>query len=151
MMSSPRFHSVAFCLISLSAAALLAAQASAADSHSHSSGLIVLGDEEYHARASIDEPHQVFTVTLFDKSGKKSVSVPSPAIVVNLRVNGAPRQFLMKPVSMAVDPAGESSRFVLQSAELLELLRKPGTASHFRVTIQDKSYAGKLNFSGKSP
>lgn len=113
-----------------------------------STGLIMLGDEEYHARANLDETHHVLSIRLLDKTGKKPIAIEAPSLLVNLKVDNSPRQYHLSPVSMAADPDGQSSRFALQNEELVGLLHRQDSGAHFRVTINGKSYRGNLNFSG---
>lgn len=110
--------------------------------------MVVLGDEEWHAEVKLDEKQNVVTVYLLDQHAAQAKAIPDRSILINLRENGRPRQFHLPAVSLAVDPPEQSSRFAIQSAELVSLLHQADNNAHLRLPIQGRSYSGKLNFSG---
>lgn len=110
----------------------------------HHGHLIELGAEEYHAELTHDDATKTVTVYLLDSSAKKAVAIAETELVVNLVVDGAPRQAKLAAAPQEGDPAGQSSRFSLTDEKLLDALEAPKTTGRINVTIGGKPYTGQI-------
>ena len=110
----------------------------------HHGHLIELGKEEYHAELTHDEASKTMAVYLLDSSAKVSVPIPDPEILINVSVGGKPTQYKLAAVPEASDPPGQSSKFSLTNAELLDALEAPKMTGRLNVTIKGQSYIGPI-------
>jgi hypothetical protein len=72
------------------------------------------------------------------------VPIDATELVINLSHDGQAEQFKLPAAPEANDPAGKSSRFVLKDEELASDLDAEGTAAKLVVSIDGKSYTGKI-------
>lgn len=108
----------------------------------HHGSLIELGKEEYHAELVHDD--KTVTIYILDSAAKSAVPVDAKELVINLLHDGKPEQFKLAASPDANDPSGKSSRFVLQSSELIEELEHDHAAAKLSVLIDGKSYRGDI-------
>ena len=119
------------------------------DSHAHPTEgphhgtLIELGNEEYHAELVHDE--QSVTIYLLDGSATKATPIDAAEVTINLVHDDKPEQFKLAANPDANDPVGKSSRFILQSAELVEELEHDHGAEKLSVLIGGKAYRGEIH------
>lgn len=111
----------------------------------HKGQLIELGAEEYHLEVTHDEATHTITFYLLDNKAKNSVTTTDLDLVLNLKVNGKPSQFVVPAAPQDSDPKGESSRYVLSSEELHEALEAPTTTGRVTLVIAEKPYAGQYS------
>ncbi len=111
----------------------------------HKGQLIELGAEEYHLEVTHDEATHTITFYLLDNKAKNSATTTDLDLVLNLKVNGKPSQFVVPAAPQDSDPKGESSRYVLSSEELHEVLEAPTTTGRVTLQIAGKSYAGEYS------
>ncbi|XZE44377.1 hypothetical protein SH467x_003983 [Pirellulaceae bacterium SH467] len=109
----------------------------------HQGTLIELGKEEYHAEL-IHDAQQV-TIYILDGSAIKAVPIDASELIINLAHDGKPSQYKLSPVPEAADPAGKSSRFSLQNAELVEELEHNHGNAKLSVMIGGKAYRGEIH------
>jgi len=110
----------------------------------HQGHLIELGQEEFHAELTHDDPSSTVTVYLLDKLAKSSVYSTDTEVVLNLVVEGKPLQAKLAAVPQEGDPAGQSSRFLIADETVLEALEAPTTTGRLNVTIEGKTYIGTV-------
>lgn len=108
----------------------------------HGGELVELGNEQYHAEVVHDAN---VTVYLLDGAAKAAVAVPDAAPVVNISHDGKAEQFKLTANPLAEDPAGASSRFVSDDAELLTDLKEGHAEAQFVFTIEGTQYRGALH------
>lgn len=120
------------------------------DEHAHPSEgphhgvLIELGGEEYHAELVHDDAAKSVTVYILDGPARKVVPIDSKEVTINVKHGGRPEQFQLAASPSAEDPAGKSSRFVSNDAELAEHLDEEGADPTLVVVIDGKSFRGKI-------
>ncbi len=110
----------------------------------HHGHLIELGNEEYHAELTHDEASKTVTIYLLDGSAKGNVPIPDPEVVLNLSIDGKPKQFKLPGTPQPTDPQGQCSKFSLASEELLEALESPKTSGRLNVTVKGKPFSGAI-------
>ena len=120
------------------------------DAHGHPStgphhgALIELGDEAYHGELLHDEQAGTITIYILDGHAKREVPVAEDGVVLNLMLEGSPRQIPLTARPTTSDPAGQSSRFELSDAEISEALDQQQARARIRVSIGGKSYQGAI-------
>ncbi|QDV25612.1 hypothetical protein [Aureliella helgolandensis] len=122
-----------------------------ADAHDHPTEgphhgtLVELGSDEYH----VEVIHDATSVTAYilDHSAKKAVPIAAKEVTINLVHNGTPEQFKLIASPEATDPSGQSSRFVLADAELVEHLDDEASSPKLSVTIEGTPFTGKIELS----
>lgn len=125
----------------------------------HGGDLIELGDEEYHAELVHPVEHEEHadhkdgehkhegeevTVYILDGAAKEQVAIEGEEITLNLRHDGKALQFKLAAQRTENDPEGKSSRFVSKDHELIEHLHEKDVDGTLVLTINGKSYRGKL-------
>ncbi len=110
----------------------------------HQGRLIELGREEYHAELIHDDASHRVTIYLLDAAALGPTAVSEPEVLVNLVVDGTPRQFKLPAASQPGDPSGSSSRFELVSEALCEALDQATTTGRLSATIAGRPYSGDL-------
>ena len=110
----------------------------------HGGPLIELGDEEYHAELLLAEKEGVVTIHVLDSKAKSAVAIEAKEILINLKHGKKPVQFRLKASASEGDPEGKSSKFVLKNPELIEDLHHKETSAQLRLSIEGKSYSGKI-------
>ena len=119
------------------------------DSHAHPTEgphhgtLIELGNEEYHAELVHDET--TVTIYILDAVATKATPIDATDIAINLVHEGKAEQFKLVATPDADDPAGKSSRFTLQNAELVKELEHDHAAAKLSVVIGGKAYRGEIH------
>lgn len=108
----------------------------------HHGSLIELGKEEYHAELVHDE--KSVTIYILDSAAKTAVPIDSQELVINLVHDGKPEQHKLTASPDTGDPTGKSSRFTIQSKELIEELEHDHAAAKLSVLIGGKSYRGDI-------
>lgn len=109
----------------------------------HHGTLIELGNEEFHAELV----HDAETVTVYILDGSASMATPIEAaeLTINLVHDGKPAQFKFSAMPESGESAGTSSRFALQSPELIEELEHDHAQARLAVLIKGKSYRGDIH------
>ncbi len=119
------------------------------ESHAHPSEgphhgtLIELGNEAYHAELVHDDTS--VTVYVLDASASKTTPIDAVEVSINLVHDGKPLQFKLAAAPESNDPPGKSSRFSIQSAELIEELEHAHSTPKLSVMIEGKSYRGEIH------
>lgn len=113
----------------------------------HGGALVELGNEEYHAEMVHDEKAGKVTVFLLDSAGKQAVPISARDLTVNIRRSGKPAQYRLKAAPLEGEEQGKCSAFASSDKELLEHLDAEGVEARLRVSINGKSYSGKLEHS----
>ncbi len=132
-------------------AAASGGKAATEDHHDHPSEgphhgtLIELGKEEYHAELVHDA--SVVTIYILDSAASKAVPIDASEVTINLVHDGKPEQFSLPASADAGDPAGQSSRFVLENAELAGHLDEKSAAPRLNVSISGTAYRGTITHS----
>lgn len=109
----------------------------------HKGQLIELGAEEYHLEVTHDEASHTITFYLLDNKAKNAVSTADLDLVLNLKVNSKPAQYIVPAAPQESDPQGESSRYALSNEELHEALEAPTTTGRITLQVAGKSYSGE--------
>lgn len=110
----------------------------------HHGALIEFGDHEYHG----EFVHDAESVTIYILNAEATESVPIEAETITLNVipeEGDPQQHDLAATPDEEDPEGKSSRFVLTSAEVVELIDAEGAAARVSVMIDGVSYDGAIS------
>ncbi len=108
----------------------------------HHGELVELGNEEYHAE--IVHSAGAVSVFILDGSASSPVAIEATEVTINLSHDGQAEQFKLPASAEPGDAAGKSSRFTLSDPELASDLDTEGTAAKLVVSINGKSYTGKL-------
>jgi hypothetical protein len=109
----------------------------------HHGSLIELGQEEYHAELLHDDSS--VTIYILDATATQGTPIDTNEVAINLIHDGKPQQFKLAASPQANDPAGKSSRFILQNAKLIEELEHAHAAAKLSVVIDGKSYRGEIH------
>ncbi len=109
----------------------------------HQGTLIELGNEEYHAELVHDA--SVVTVYILDGSASTPTPIEAPELTINLIHDGKPAQFKLASVPDVGETPGSSSRFAIQSPELVEELEHDHSSARLAVLIKGKSYRGDIH------
>ena len=110
----------------------------------HGGHLIELGKEEYHAEVTHDEATHTVTLYILDGAAKQAVPIDAKELVINLSVEGKPRQYTLPALPQEGDAQGQSSRFQLANEELCEGLDAPKAKGRLNLTIAGKPYVGQI-------
>ena len=109
----------------------------------HHGQLIELGDEAYHGEWVPDATSKTVSIYILDGHAEKEVPIVNDAAVINLFVDGVPRQIQLLPRPSAGGGANQASRFELPQSAQQAVDGKEGRGE-LRVMIQGKSYRGPL-------
>ncbi len=107
--------------------------------------VIVLGDEEYHARITIDARERRLTVTLLDAAAREPVAIESPEIVINLKHSGKPKQYRLAAVPSSGTTSGGSAEFSVVSGSLVHSLEHADHGGRLSLRIAGRAYAAPLS------
>ena len=110
----------------------------------HHGDLVELGNEEYHAEIVHGEAGSV-TVYILDSAAKVAVPIDATELTINITHDGNAKQFKLPADRDASDPEGKSSRFSLKDEELASDLDSADAVAKLAVTIEGKSYSGKIS------
>ena len=108
----------------------------------HHGQLIELGDEAYHGEWVPDAASKTVSIYILDGHAEKEVPIGNDAAVINLFVDGVPRQIQLIP-QPSPGEADQASRFELPRTAQQAVDGKEGRGE-LRVMIQGKSYRGPL-------
>ena len=109
----------------------------------HHGDLVELGNEEYHAEVVHGEGGSV-SVYILDSAATSAVPIDATELTINITHDGNAEQFKLPADRDASDPEGKSSRFTLKDAELSSDLDSHDAAARLVVTIEGKSFSGKI-------
>ena len=109
----------------------------------HHGDLVELGNEEYHAEIVHGEAGSI-TIYILDSAAKAAVPIDAPELTINITHDGNAEQFKLPADRDASDPEGKSSRFSLTDDELAGDLDSADAVAKLAVTIDGKSYSGKI-------
>ena len=109
----------------------------------HGGHIIELGDEQYHAELTHDEATHSVTVYILDGSAKNASPIETESLTINLVADGKPMQFTL--AAMPLDgEEGASSRFGLESEELLHEIEEEGSKPRLSFTVGDKPFTAPI-------
>ena len=109
----------------------------------HHGQLIELGDEAYHGEWVPDAASKTVSIYILDGHAEKEVPIGNDAAVINLFVDGVPRQIQLVAHTPAGDGVQQASRFDVPSSNR-QWLSSIGGRGELRVMINGKSYRGPL-------
>ena len=109
----------------------------------HQGPLIELGDEAYHAEWVVDVPSDSIAIYILDGQAETEVAIDKDAAVINLFVDGVPRQIELVAHTPAGDGVQQASRFDVPLSNR-QWLSAIGGRGQLRVMINGKSYRGSL-------
>ena len=109
----------------------------------HHGRLIELGDEAYHGEWVPDAASGTVSIYILDGHAEKEVPIGKDAAVINLFIDGVPRQIQLLPQASPAGEANQASRFELPQSAQQAVDGKEGRGE-LRVMIQGKSYRGSL-------
>jgi hypothetical protein len=109
----------------------------------HHGRLIELGDEAYHGEWVPDAASGTVSIYILDGHAEKEVPIGKDAAVINLFIDGVPRQIQLLPQASPAGEANQASRFELPQSAQQAVDGKEGRGE-LRVMIQGKSYRGPL-------
>ena len=109
----------------------------------HHGDLVELGNEEFHAEVVHAEGGSV-SVYILDSGAKAAVPIDATELTINITHDGQAEQFRLPADRDASDPDSKSSRFSLKDEELASDLDSHDAAARLVVTINGKSYSGKI-------
>ncbi len=109
----------------------------------HHGDLVELGNEDYHAEVVHGEVGSV-TVYILDSTAKAEVPIDAIELMINVLHDGKAEQFKLVAERQETDPEGKSSRFSLKDEELAGDLDATDATAKLVVTIDGKSYSGKI-------
>jgi len=146
-----RFRMVTLvCGLVATAARLEAAPAAAGHAHAHPTAgphggaLIELGKEDFHAELVHDHATDRVTIHVLDSSATRSVPIAAKQLVLNMRPDGKPRQFILVAEPQPGEVGGSASAFTAAGRELCRALDAPGVSGRLNVEIGGKVYVGKV-------
>lgn len=109
----------------------------------HGGDLIELGNESYHAELVHGDGDEL-SIYILDGAAKATVPIDATELVVNVSHDGTPEQFKLAAAPAEGDPAGKSSRFVANDAELSEHVHEEGAKAKLVVVIDGKQFTGEI-------
>lgn len=109
----------------------------------HHGDLVELGNEEYHAEVVHGEGGSV-SVYILDSAAKSVVPIDATELTINITHDGNAEQFKLPADRDTSDPEGKSSRFTLKDEELSSDLDSHDAAARLVVSIEGKSFSGKI-------
>ncbi len=109
----------------------------------HHGDLVELGNEEFHAEVVHAEGGMV-SVYILDSGAKAAVPIDATELTINITHDGHAEQFKLPADRDASDPDSKSSRFSLKDEELASDLDSHDATARLVVTINGKSYSGKI-------
>ena len=109
----------------------------------HQGPLIELGDEAYHAEWVVDVPSDSIAIYILDGQADTEVAIDKDAAVINLFIDGVPRQIQLVAHTPAGDGVQQASRFDVPLSNR-QWLSAIGGRGELRVMINGKSYRGPL-------
>jgi hypothetical protein len=110
----------------------------------HHGSLIEFGDHEYHGEFVHDD--ESITIYILDGEAAEQVPIEAESITLNVTPEeGDPVQHELTADPDEGDPEGQSSRFVLTDAAVVEMLDAEGTTARVSVTILDTPYSGDIS------
>ncbi|MFG0336278.1 MAG: hypothetical protein ACF8TS_23210 [Maioricimonas sp. JB049] len=108
----------------------------------HHGDLVELGNEEYHGEVLHDDDGLV-TIYILGGDAKTIVPIDTAELTINVSHDGKPEQFTLVEAPAPDDPEGKSSRFVINSPDLVQHLEN-GTKAKMTVMIEGRSYTGAV-------
>ncbi len=108
----------------------------------HHGSLIEFGAHEYHGEFVHDA--ESITIYILDSGVTEQVPIDAESVTLNVTHDGAPSAHVLAADPDEGDPEGQSSRFVLTDAAVVEMLDTEGTTARVSVTIDDTPYQGNL-------
>ncbi|HQX52442.1 MAG TPA: hypothetical protein PLR25_21150 [Planctomycetaceae bacterium] len=115
----------------------------------HHGDLVELGNEEFHAEVVHGEAGSV-TVYILDSAAKVAVPIDATELTINVSHDGNAEQFKLAAERDASDPEAKSSRFTIKDEELASDLDSHDATSKLVVSINGKSYSGKIEHQHES-
>lgn len=109
----------------------------------HHGDLVELGNEEFHAEVVHGEAGSV-TVYILDSAAKVAVPIDATELTINVSHDGKAEQFKLAAEREDSDPEGKSSRFTIKDEELASDLDSHDATAKLVVSINGKSYSGKI-------
>jgi hypothetical protein len=106
--------------------------------------VIVLGDEEYHARITIEKRKLKLTVQLLDRDARQPVLIENSEILINLKHAGKPKQYRLAAAPQADRPAGRNATFMLESGSLIHSLEHGDHDARLSVRIAGRAFAAPI-------
>ncbi|MDA1165948.1 MAG: hypothetical protein O3B13_22860 [Planctomycetota bacterium] len=91
-----------------------------------------------------DHDHAGITIYILDGSARNTVAIDATEITLNLSHDGKPEQFKLAAMPTESDADGKSSRFASADKNLLERFHKEEINGTLVLTINGKSYRGKV-------
>jgi len=110
----------------------------------HDGHIIELGNEEYHAELVHDDAAHKVTVYILDGGLENAVPIEAESITINLKVDGAPKQFTLAAAPLDGEADGKSSRFEIENEELLHELEEEGSEPELAFSFGDQSFRGAI-------
>lgn len=111
----------------------------------HHGDLVELGNEEYHAEILHVEDSGMITIYVLNGAATEQVPIDATEVTINAKHEGQPEQFTLTASPDATDPQGKSSRFISNDQELAHCLDEEGAGPRLVLTINGKSYRGKVS------
>lgn len=113
----------------------------------HGGHIIELGVEDYHAELTHDDATNRVGVYLLGGDAKTVKPIAAESVVINVRVENEPNQYVLPAVAQAGDEQGKASYFEIVSEPLTVVVagksEKDATA-RLGVTIDDKPFTGLI-------
>lgn len=116
-----------------------------ADEGPHGGHLIELGKGDYHAELHHDDATHTVTIYLLDEKAKGSVAITDAELTLNVIADGKPQQFKLVAAPQPGDPEGQASAFAITDEQALAAVEADGATGRLTVTIEGKTYSGKLD------
>lgn len=107
--------------------------------------LMEVGHEEYHVEVLLNEKTNILTVYVLDATGKVAVPINAKDVLITLKRNGKPEQFVLPAVRFTTDPARMASQFQLRDEALIDGLHQNGNDARLVLEIRGKSYIEKFD------
>ena len=112
----------------------------------HGGHLIELGRDDYHAELVHEDVNGRVSIYLLDAQASKPVAVSSTELLVNLLVDGAPKQLRLAASPLDGEAVGRCSRFQSTDEGLAELLGRTAEISgRLNVTIDGRQFVGTID------
>lgn len=124
----------------------------AGDEHAHAlegphhGHIVELGNEAYHAEL-VHGAEGGVTIYILDSTATKPVPIDATEVTINTSHDGQAEQFKLPASPDAGDPAGKSSRFSLQNADLAQHLDQNGATAKLVLMNEGTQYTGTIEHS----
>jgi len=118
-----------------------------ADEGPHGGHIIELGTEQYHVELTHEAETNRVGIYLLGSDAQTPAPIDAHSVMINVRVEGNPEQYILPAVPQPGDPSGKSSYFELVSEPLHKIVAGQSDSkatARLSIDIEGKRYSGLI-------